>query len=52
MDFAYDDRTQDLRERVLAFMEERVYPAARGNACPSPRSSRPRPAAAGCGTCS
>ena len=27
MDFAYDDRTQDLRERVLAFMEERVYPA-------------------------
>jgi len=27
MDFAYDDRTQDLRERVLAFMDERVYPA-------------------------
>ena len=27
MDFAYDDRTQDLRKRVLAFMEEHVYPA-------------------------
>ncbi len=27
MDFAYDDRTQDLRKRVLAFMEEQVYPA-------------------------
>ncbi|HYB47708.1 MAG TPA: acyl-CoA dehydrogenase family protein [Streptosporangiaceae bacterium] len=27
MDFAYDDRTQDLRGRVLAFMEEHVYPA-------------------------
>ncbi len=27
MDFAYDDRTQDLRKRVLAFMEEYVYPA-------------------------
>jgi acyl-CoA dehydrogenase len=27
MDFAYDDRTQDLRERLRAFMAERVYPA-------------------------
>ena len=27
MDFAYDDRTQDLRERLLAFMDEYVYPA-------------------------
>ena len=27
MDFAYDDRTQDLRERLSAFMDERVYPA-------------------------
>jgi acyl-CoA dehydrogenase len=27
MDFAYDDRTQDLRERLLAFMNEQVYPA-------------------------
>jgi acyl-CoA dehydrogenase len=27
MEFAYDDRTQDLRERVLAFMDEHVYPA-------------------------
>ena len=27
MDFAYDDRTQDLRERLFAFMDEQVYPA-------------------------
>jgi acyl-CoA dehydrogenase len=27
MDFAYDDRTEELRERLLAFMDERVYPA-------------------------
>ena len=27
MDFAYDDRTQDLRERLLAFMDEHVFPA-------------------------
>jgi acyl-CoA dehydrogenase len=27
MDFAYDATTQDLRERVLAFMDERIYPA-------------------------
>jgi acyl-CoA dehydrogenase len=27
MDFAFDDRTQNLRERLLAFMDERVYPA-------------------------
>jgi acyl-CoA dehydrogenase len=27
MDFAYDGRTQDLRERLLAFMDEHVYPA-------------------------
>src|SRR5260370_24884202 len=27
MDFAFDDRTQDLRERVFAFMDEQVYPA-------------------------
>jgi acyl-CoA dehydrogenase len=27
MDFAFDDRTQDLRERLLAFMDEYVYPA-------------------------
>jgi len=27
MEFAYDGRTQDLRERVLAFMDEHVYPA-------------------------
>src|SRR5271154_7250424 len=27
MDFAYDDRTQDLRDRLSAFMDEQVYPA-------------------------
>ena len=27
MDFGYDARTLDLRKRLLAFMEERVYPA-------------------------
>jgi acyl-CoA dehydrogenase len=27
MDFAYSDRTNDLRERVAAFMAEHVYPA-------------------------
>ena len=27
MDFAYDDRTQDLRERLFAFMDEHIYPA-------------------------
>ncbi|MGW4642145.1 acyl-CoA dehydrogenase family protein [Sphaerisporangium sp. NPDC004334] len=27
MDFAYDDTTEDLRERLLAFMDECVYPA-------------------------
>src|SRR5579872_6580236 len=27
MDFAFDDRTQDLRERLFAFMDEYVYPS-------------------------
>ena len=27
MDFAYDERTQELRDRLLAFMDEHVYPA-------------------------
>jgi acyl-CoA dehydrogenase len=27
MDFGYDARTLDLRKRLLAFMEEQVYPA-------------------------
>jgi acyl-CoA dehydrogenase len=27
MDFAYTDRCNEMRERVLAFMDERVYPA-------------------------
>src|SRR5207237_746044 len=27
MDFAYDDTTLQLQERLLAFMDERVYPA-------------------------
>ena len=68
MDFGYDARTLDLRKQLLTFMEERVYPAeavfaeqveaaaaqrARcGSGCRSPRTSRPRRAAAGCGTCS
>ena len=30
MDFAYDDRTQELRERLLTFMAEQVYPAEFG----------------------
>ncbi len=53
MDFAFDDRTQDLRERLLAFMDEQVYPAepvfreqeeaarppaADGSGCPSLRT--------------
>lgn len=27
MDFAFDARTEELRERLLAFMDEHVYPA-------------------------
>ena len=27
MDFAYDDRTQEWRERLLAFMAEHIFPA-------------------------
>lgn len=27
MDFAYDARTEELRTRLLAFMDEHVYPA-------------------------
>jgi acyl-CoA dehydrogenase len=27
MEFAFDDRTQELRERLLAFMDQHVYPA-------------------------
>ena len=27
MDFAYDERTEELRARVAAFMDEFVYPA-------------------------
>jgi acyl-CoA dehydrogenase len=27
MDFAFDDRTHELRERLLAFMKEHVRPA-------------------------
>ena len=27
MDFELSDRCQDFRERLLAFMDERVYPA-------------------------
>ena len=27
MDFAFDARTEELREKLLAFMDEHVYPA-------------------------
>ena len=27
MDFAYDEKTQDLRERLLKFMDTDVFPA-------------------------
>jgi acyl-CoA dehydrogenase len=27
MDFGYDARTLDLRKRLLAFMDEQIYPA-------------------------
>ena len=27
MEFAFDDRTQELRERLLGFMNQHVYPA-------------------------
>ena len=27
MDFAYSPRAQELRERLMAFMDEHVYPA-------------------------
>jgi acyl-CoA dehydrogenase len=34
MDFAFDAHTEELRAKLLAFMDEYVYPAE-----PSPRSS-------------
>ena len=67
MEFAYDDRTQELRERLLAFMDQHVYPAeplfaeqeeaARrpgisGSGRPSSTNSRRRRASRACGTCS
>ena len=30
MDFAYDERTEELRERLLSFMDTHVYPAEKG----------------------
>ena len=30
MDFAYDEKTEDYRKRLLAFMDEHVYPAEAG----------------------
>ena len=30
MDFAYDEKTEDYRKRLLAFMDEFVYPAEPG----------------------
>jgi acyl-CoA dehydrogenase len=44
MDFGYDARTLDLRERLLAFMDERVYPAEAvfaGQAEAAARDGRP-----------
>ena len=65
MDFAFDDRTEQLRGELLAFMDEHVYPAepefertgprrrrSPGSARRSWPSCRPRRAAAGCGTSS
>ena len=67
MDFGYDARTEELRGQLLAFMDAFVYPAekvfadqvaeaaAAGQIWQRPRSltsSRPRRAAAACGTCS
>ena len=67
MDFAYDGRTQEWRERLLAFMTEHVFPAEPvfaeqaaeasrsgfpGSGRPSSPNSRPRRAAGGCGTSS
>lgn len=64
MDFAYDARTEELRTRLLAFMDEHVYPAeavaeeqralltSPGTPRRSSRSSRPRPSGRACGTSS
>ena len=65
MDFAFDDTTRALQERLLAFMDECVYPAEAplprgGRRRPmtggaprrSSKSSSARPARAACGTCS
>ena len=30
MDFAFDAKTEDYRKRLLAFMDEHVYPAEAG----------------------
>ena len=45
MDFSYSPRTQDLRERVKAFMAEHVYPAEaqryfRGDSRPTPQAGK------------
>ncbi len=45
MDFAYDARTEELRARLLAFMDEHVYPAeavAESSAPCSPPRGTPR----------
>ena len=68
MDFGFDARTEELRQTLLAFMDEHVYPAEavfdeQVAALPTTawawstrpgarRSSRRRPASAGCGTSS
>ena len=64
MDFGFDDKTSELQQRLLEFMDECVYPAearfrrrssrltTHGEPRPCSRSSRPRHAGAACGTCS
>ena len=49
MDFELSDRCKDFRERLLAFMDERVYPAERGLRGAAARGRRPARPAAGHG---
>ena len=47
MDFAFDARTEELRAKLLAFMDEYVYPAEavadEQRAAARPRRGTPRP---------
>ena len=42
MDFAFDARTEELRARLLAFMDEHVHPAEAGRRTSSARGWRAR----------